>query len=469
MIDAARRASLYLSIAGLAAALGLLLATGSVGIALAGTLGIGVLLVQAVELLGFRAITAWVVLGVVFFPFLRYPHQHAVLTFDRAWLLSLAVALLLSGSHRAMRARASSQFAIWAGIFVAAVVLRGLRTAADPRGAFELALDTVVLPGVLFIATRRMMGTADNWDRLARAFAAAGAILGLIACAERLFGFQLATLSGGVVTNETGVGVRVSGPYATDDALAVALLMCLAGTLLWIQTSPRARWGVGSIVVALELAGITFTFFRGAWIASLVVIVVAIGLRPRRYARLLGTLALVGAIAAVLLLQAQDIRGLSQRLNNTQNVSGRVATYSQALQLFARHPLDGVGLGQFATAQKNELMNTSVAGVQAVSFAHNSYLDALSEGGLLVFLPFLGATLACGNLIYRFRKVARTERHDVLIGATVAAAALAYLLISLEETVITSSTASNAFFALLLGGCAARMDAVAGGPSHNHA
>jgi hypothetical protein len=61
MIDAARRASLYLSIAGLAAALGLLLATGSVGIALAGTLGIGVLLVQAVELLGFRAITAWVV------------------------------------------------------------------------------------------------------------------------------------------------------------------------------------------------------------------------------------------------------------------------------------------------------------------------------------------------------------------------------------------------------------------------
>lgn len=183
-----------------------------------------------------------------------------------------------------------------------------------------------------------------------------------------------------------------------------------------------------------------------------------LGLRPKRYARLLGTVALVAVVASVILLRASDTNGLAQRLNNTQNVSGRVATYQQAIQLFEHHPVAGVGLGQFAAAQKRELPANAFAGVGAVSFAHNSYFDILTEGGLLAVVPLLGVTGAAVLLVRRFRQVATSNPRDVLIGAMITAATLAYLFMSPEETVITSSTESNAFLAILLGACAARLD-----------
>jgi hypothetical protein len=458
--DLVRGGFLYGAVAGLALLLGVLLAKGHIYLAVAGLLGAVLLVVLGVQSLGFRALSGWVVLGVVAFPFIRYPQGHSQLTFDRVWILGLAGAMLITGVVHTRRAAASRRVAIWMVVLGGAMLLRGLLTSSSRSYAIGLAVDAGVLPAILFFAARRMVTDREGWDRLLGSFVVAGAILGLIAAAERALGFQLATLSGGSVTVGSDVGVRVSGPYANDDVLAVALLMCLAATIVWIQFQPRARLTLGSTAVLLELVGITLTFFRGAWIGALVVIVVGIGLRPRKYARLLGVLALVAVVAGVVLLRAQDTKGLAQRLNNTQNVSGRVATYQQALELFARHPLAGVGLGQFAAAQKAELPSNSVGGVSAVSFAHNSYLDSLAEGGLLVSLPFLALTLAVGLMVHRFREVAREDRHDVLIGAMITGATLAYLLMSLEETVITSATASDAFLALLLGACAARLDAL---------
>jgi O-antigen ligase len=459
----ARGLSLYIAVAAVAVGTGLLVGRSHAAIAVGGALAGGVILVLAMQSLGFRSLTLWVVVGVVAYPFVRYPQGHSQLTFDRAWLIGMAGAMLVTAAPIAKRTGASRRMMLWLVFFSFAILLRGALTTTHRLYAIGLAVDGVVLPTILFVAARRMITTRGQWDRLAAAFAIAGAILGAVGVAERLLGFQLATLSGGTLTTAAGVGVRVSGPYATDDALAVALLMCFGATLLWVQSSPRARWVPGGSALAIEVAGIYLTFFRGAWIAAIVAFVLATGLRPRRYTRLVGILALVGALAAVLYVRAQDNNGLSQRLNNTQNVTGRLATYQQAVQLFAHHPVDGVGLGQFATAQQTELFPTSFAGLQAAAFAHDSYLDLLSEGGLLVFLPFLGVTVATGLLIHRFRMTARSDPYDILVGSMLVGAALAYLLMSLEETVITSSTASNAFFVLLLGACAGRLDALASG------
>jgi O-antigen ligase len=155
--------------------------------------------------------------------------------------------------------------------------------------------------------------------------------------------------------------------------------------------------------------------------------------------------------------RAQHSAALASRINNTQDVSGRAATYLQAWDLFRRHPLMGVGISQFGAAQTSELMVESVAGVEAVSSPHDSYLEALSEGGLLVFVPFVAVTVASAAMIHRYRKLGAGDRQEVLIGAAVMAGVLAYFVMSLEETVIISSTASNAFVAILLGACARRV------------
>lgn len=438
--------------------LGMLLARGHIYLAIAGVLGAALAVVLGMQALGVRAIYWWLTLGLVAYPFVRYPTGHSQLTFDRVWILGLGGALLITAAGRTYRTPASRALSVCVGLFALALLARGLLTTPSRSYAIGLAVDDGVLPAILFFAARRMITDRERWDRFLLSFAVAGALLGAIGTAERLLGFQLATLSGGTVTVGTDVGVRVSGPYASDDVLAVALLMCLAASLVWIQVDVRGRLIRGSLVVALELAGLTFTFFRGAWIGALVVIVVGLGLRPRRYARLVGTLALVAALAGVLLLRAEDTRGLEARLSNTQNTNGRLATFQQAFELFKLHPDYGVGLGQFQNAQQADLQSTEVAGVEAVPTAHDSYLDLLAEGGLELTIPFLALTVAVVVLIHSFRRVARDDDFDVLLAAMIVGAGLAYFLMSLEETVIISSTESNAFFALLLGACAARLD-----------
>jgi hypothetical protein len=453
--------AIYLGAAICAGAIGFIVGHGNfLAVAIAGALAGSIVWVLMMQGLGLRAITGWVVVGVVAFPFVRYPSGHAQLTFDRLWIFGIGAAGLLAAGRATRRTPASRRVALWLILVTCAIVLRGLLTAGHSLYATGVAVDAVVLPAALFFLARQMLDSEQRWDRLTRAFVIAGAVLGVIGLAERGFGFQLATLSGGSIQVDPNLGARVSGPYGSDDALAVALLMCFAATFLWIQTKPASRLLPGLTSMTLQLTGIYLTLFRGAFIAALAIFVVALGLRPRRYARLAMLLALVAAIASVAYLRAQDTQGLAQRLNNTQNVAGRVATFQQGIEIFKLHPWDGAGLGQFAAAQRN-LAGVSFGGVSAVQFAHNSYLDLLSEGGLLVFIPFLGLTVAVVLMIHRYRTLGRGSPYDVVVGSTVAAAALAYLLMSLEETVITSSTVSNAFFALLLGGCASRLDILA--------
>ncbi|MBV9819727.1 MAG: O-antigen ligase family protein [Solirubrobacterales bacterium] len=431
---------------------------------MAGGLAAVVPVVVTVKALGPKALRWWVVAGVIAYPFLRYPSRHSQLTFDRVWILGLGGAMCASAAPAIRRSPASRRVAVWIIALAAVLLLRGLTTPVSRNYAIGIALDAGVLPAILFFAARRTVVDQKSWERLLSSLALAGAMLGLVAVAERLLHFQLATLSGGSATPAADVGARVSGPYSTDDALAVSLLMCLAATILWIQLEARVRWRIGALVVMLELAGITFTFFRGAWIGVLVVIIVGVGLRPRRYARLLGTIAMVGVVAGVLLLRAADSSGLSERINNTQNISGRAATYQQAIELFRLHPVFGVGLGQYSVASLQQLPPSSVQGVSAVAFPHDSYLEAMTEGGLLVAIPLFGLTLAAAMMIREYRLRGRARREDVLTGAMITGAALAYFLMSLEEAVITSSTASNAFFWILLGAVAARSDALAADP-----
>jgi O-antigen ligase len=254
------------------------------------------------------------------------------------------------------------------------------------------------------------------------------------------------------------VGLRVSGPFPTDDMLAVALLICFAATLFWIQCNTPSRLPLGAIVVALELLGIYFTFFRGAFIAVLAIIVLGLGLRPRKYARLFTVAGVVAALAVVAALQVSPSSGLSQRLNNGQNISGRLATYREGYAIFSAHPFFGVGVGQFSVAQTG-VLPTSVNGVQAVDTAHSSYVDTLAEQGLWGLLPLLALTVAVALLV-RSLIVSATNRVDVVFAACLAAAALAYLLMSMELTTVLIST-DNLFLAVMLGAGSARVDALA--------
>ena len=418
---------------------------------------VGVALLVTIARIGSKSVLTWVLLTAIAYPFLRYPVAHPVVTFDRIWILAM-LGWLLSERPQTKAAPASRRVLIAGAWFVLAIGLRAALTSGFARTELETWLDALLLPAILFVAARRAVSTPRQVDGLLVALAVTGAVLGILGIAERAGAIDLASRVGGVSVTSPGVGLRVSGPYPTDDILAVTLLICLAGTLyVGNQRRTQAHLTLALVAVPLELIGIYFTFFRGAFIAVLVITVVAFGIRPRRHARAFYVLGLVASVTILALGSVSQNSGIAQRLNQTENVSGRIATYRVGYQLFAGQPIFGVGIGQFGVGETG-IEAVAVNGVEAVDTAHNSYIDVMAEAGLWGLVPFLVLTLAVAGMLRALLARAQS-RADALFAATVIAAALAYLLMSLEETTLLVSP-DNLFLALLLGAAAGRLDAL---------
>ena len=453
-----RGALLTILVGVIAVAAGAGLAAGGATAGAVALLAAAPLLVLLAERLRFTAILIWVVAEGLATPFLRFPQQHALVTFDRVWI-PLTLIGLLGLSVRRTHTLATRRLAAALTLFVVCVGLRILFTTPTSiqRYAAGLWVDAVLLPTVLFFVIRASNVTTRRVQQFAGAFALGGMILSLTAILEKLAGFELATRSGGTVFVDPAVGIRYSGPYAQPDMLAVALLICLAMTLLWMQIRGSSVLVYGLVVVALELVGIWLTYFRGAWIAALVVMILSLGLRPRRYGRLVGFTGLALVIALVAFFQIGDTQSsLSARVGNTQNLVGRVATYRQGLQIFAHHPVFGVGVVKYETAQATAASVSMAASKQRTRLTIFTLMFSSSRASSafwsLVFLSF-----AIWQLVRQLRRSART-RTDILLGACLAAAALAYFILALEETVLLQGP-PNLLFAACLGVGAARLDA----------
>ena len=454
-MPAIRSAALTAAMIAVAAVLGILVARGGYMAIAAIALGCALPLLILVSALGYWAVSVWLIVGAVAYPFLRYPQTHAILTFDRLWIVAMVVLAVTAGLTR----RSDPSRRLWVILLwmIAAFGLRALFNPSENRYALQIWFDTLVLPAILFFVVRDRVRTSEQLQRIAGVFAATGLLLGLIAIGQRIFGFELASLSGGSVLRDPTVGVRVSGPYPQANVLALTLLMCFAVSLYWVQATHRTASPIALLVLVCELAGIGLTFFRGAWIAAAAVLILSLGLRPKCHARLVGLTALVATLGAVAFTQVSDSSGLGNRIQDTRNISGRFATYSQGFKVFESSPLLGVGIAQFSVAQEN-LETSSVRGVESVATAHNSFLNVLGEQGIFGFAPFLALSWAIWRLVRAFRLNAR-ERSDILFGAAAAGAAVGYLIMSMELTTLLSAT-SNSFFAIVLGLVAARLDAI---------
>jgi O-antigen ligase len=438
---------LALSIGFCATALGVLVARGDRLSVLVIALVLAVVISPQLVDLPPRMLIIWPMASVVAYPFLRVPQQHSLITFDRLFVLALVPSLVAARPVR------SSPTRLLFGALVAFTLAFGLRAIAsgNQQVAIETWLDAIVLPLVLFLFARRH-AVRVGLERVLGAFALAGVAAGAIALAERLVGFQLATLSGGsVLTDPAAKLTRYSGPFPHPEILAVCLLVCFALTLGWAQLDWRRRRLRASTALLLEVAGIGLTLFRSAWIAGAFVLIIALGLRPRRFGRLFLVTAAVATVAVAVTVQLEQNASLNTRLSNTHNLNGRFATYIEGLSVFAQHPYAGVGINEFAAAQ-HQGQSVSVEGIKAVRTAHSSYVNVLAEQGLLGFIPFIAVTVAAILMFRRLLSRART-RSEAVMAASLTAAAVAYLFVSLSLTILTEAEPS-AFIAIVLG-CAA--------------
>lgn len=403
--------------------------------------------------IGYPVVAVWAVITGIAYPFVRYGSN---VTFDRLWIIGMLGTLALA--RRAPgHSRESRAVLLGFGLLALTFGIRAFATSAGNLGPVKLWVDAIILPLILFTAARLYARDIRRASQIALSLMIGGGVLAVMGLATPLAGFDFTQYSGGSLRFEGELDViRLSGPYPAPEPFAVSVLVCLAATLYWIFTQrPGGRRLIGIAFAALELTAIGMTLFRAAWIGAAFVVVAALGLRPRRFGRLLVVGGVVGALLLGAASQLQQSSLYQERVDNTSNIWGRFATYEQGLQIWRHAPIFGVGVDQYH-AVSEQLPPVAVHGINSVTFAHSSFVGLLAEQGLVGFLPFILVCLLAVRMV-RALMTRATNPTDTALAGAASGAALAYLIMSATLTMLPYGP-SNEFLAVLLGIVAGRLD-----------
>lgn len=225
---------------------------------------------------------------------------------------------------------------------------------------------------------------------------------------------------------------RASGSYANPNHFAglLELLVPLAlSAVIAGRMKPLTRILLGYCALVL-LAGIALTFSRGGWVAaaagiSFVLIQLA---RHRDYRWIaVGSLALIliggGVIASrsdVMRRRVADSQAFSQQTRNS-----RPHIWRAAVGMWRDHPWLGVGPAHFNERFKQYRTHWAQGDPER---AHNDYLDALADWGLvgaaLVSIPWLLLAYGVQRTLRQVRRnpgdleVKRSGRYAFVLGTT---------------------------------------------------
>ena len=413
--------------------------------------------------LGSSTIIVWPIAATVGY-LIEIPRDHPVITFDRVWIGGLLAYIALNG--RRVKRTPATRMLIFALLWlVLSYGVRTLATSTAINGPVRTWIDAIVLAAILFVACERYcLAGPERARRLAGALMVAGGILGAIGIGERIWGFELASVTGGTVRFDAAIDqTRISGPYPAPEPYALSLIICLAATLYWILSRRRGSNYAWALPLAgLQVTGIAFALFRAGWIAGIVVVVASFAFRPGRIGRTFAVVGLAGAVALAATTQLQQNKTVAARLNNTENIDARLATYKQGVELFRSAPLFGIGVDQYNAVSVTRPPEV-VAGIPSVPYPHSSYVGLLAEQGLVGLLPFLVLSLAVWRLVQGLRSLSFRSKEAALLTGTVAGAAIGYLIMSLTLTMLPYAP-SNLFLAAFLGAASGRLDAIASEP-----
>ncbi|HEX6122004.1 MAG TPA: O-antigen ligase family protein, partial [Ktedonobacterales bacterium] len=293
-------------------------------------------------------------------------------------------------------------------VIIASLLVASSR-AATLKEMVKWAEVLAVVALVLWLATTLVRVRVLVWGLL------------LAGLAEAVLGYAQWAIGAGAL-GPGGASLRVFGTFAQPNPYAAFLNFALPLALaiaLWSR-EPRERWVAGAVAVLL-MGAEALAASRGAalgLLAALAVLVVAGWRWERQAARLLlvgGPLLVLawlfglipGGVRERVLAQLRlgDVT-LGGQVNDANfSTIERLAHWAAGLRMFAAHPLLGVGAGNYTAAYAH----FAVAGwPEPLGHAHNYYITAAAETGLLGLLAFLavaGCALLAGWCAVRARVV----------------------------------------------------------------
>lgn len=164
-----------------------------------------------------------------------------------------------------------------------------------------------------------------------------------------------------------------------DSSIEPLTALCLPFLFAAVLFGRRSvsHYRLMCVLFALCLVGLVLTFSRETWLLGCcgLLMVGAAWLRSRVPPAVSLLVVVLGSVAVAF----SGVIGLVSSFYNPDQVYGfeRIYYYMTALQLFASHPLIGVGAGNY------QFFDRSLEGKDAGGIAHNQFLTAAAETGLV--------------------------------------------------------------------------------------
>jgi len=343
----------------------------------------------------------------------------------------------------------------WVALFLIANLISTVLSDRFAEGAQELIVDITEGFGLYFL----LINTIRSKQLLRRVIwmlLLAGILMGAVPLYQQLTGnfdsdfgglspISNASFRTGETTLQGDVRQpRLEGAVGEMNRFAQVMLMLVPLALMqaWNESS-RALKLLALAAMFFAGVGVVLTFSRGAAIGFVILLVFMLLLRVIKFKQLL-LLLLLGLLLMELapsystrLLSIESITGVfnpdtatSQLTENSPDgaIRGRLTVMAAAAQVFAAHPLFGVGPGNFkfyARAYSNDVL--ALRYLTTNREAHSLYLAILADTGLLGFIPFMMMLLVTLRSLFLISKSSLVENDMKNMARGLMLALIAYM------------------------------------------
>lgn len=200
--------------------------------------------------------------------------------------------------------------------------------------------------------------------------------------------------------------------WVVGDSNAFAAIVAISAPIgFYLTRDKRPRWerlfflGCMGISVLATILGAS----RGGFLGLTAGLLVAVYKSRNRFRNL----ALIFAIVAPILLIAPYSpvqRFLHPTWRDTENIQTRTAAWEGGLHMVERHPLFGVGLGNF----KPLVLEYETGTFKEQSLAHNTYLEIAAELGIPALLLFLALLFSTYRTLEKVRRMSSQSKNCFL-------------------------------------------------------
>lgn len=229
---------------------------------------------------------------------------------------------------------------------------------------------------------------------------------------------------GSAVNGRFAVQGSVFSFLSNSNELGLQLLLGICALLFAVLRGRHLTKLAAAIIIALSTLYMLKTGSRGTFIAVIAVMLAYFWLSRKKIQLLVVLVPLFAISFALLPSEARHrltyiaIGGDDLAVSSAEDASARDSQLQRqqlfwdSVSLTLRHPILGVGPGEFQVADAHE---AEAKGEPAMwRQPHNSYTQVSSEAGLPAFFFYMAALLTCFGLNYRIykRTIARPELRD---------------------------------------------------------